>query len=222
MVVSDYDGTLLNGKQSLVDNIEAISNFRKNSNLFVIATERGFPSIKKEIDFYNIPYDYLICNNGSVIFDNSNNLLKVMTISPDFVKEILEYLDFIGINKPILYCSDGKTHSIKNVVEISVVVNSCDQMKIIKNYLNEKYQDIHMDKTYNQISIRCSCFKDTGVDYICSLLNDKVKEIYSIGNDKNDLEMLKRFKGYLMYNAYLRDAGLKKCTSVKQLIKKVM
>lgn len=75
MVVSDYDGTLFNGKQSLIDNIEAIDSFRKNCNLFVIATERSFPSIKKEINFYNIPYDYLICNNGSVIFDNNNNVL---------------------------------------------------------------------------------------------------------------------------------------------------
>lgn len=145
-----------------------------------------------------------------------------MTIDSNLVKDILNYLKYIGTNNPILYDSNGKTYSIKSVVEIYTTVNSYDQIKALKNYLNEKYHDIHIDKTYNQIYIRRNCFKDTSVDYICSLLNDEIEEIYSIGNDKNDLEMLKKFKGYLIYNAYLKNSQLKKCNSVKQLIKKVM
>ena len=79
-----------------------------------------------------------------------------------------------------------------------------------------------MYKAYNQIFLRSKCYKDYGIEYIASILKEKPEAIYTIGNDKNDLEMLKKFKGYLIYNTYLHERSLAKCVSVKQLIKKIM
>lgn len=222
MIVSDYDGTLFNGKQSLFDNIETIEKFRSLNNLFVIATERNFSCIKKEIDFYKIPYDYLICDNGSVVIDSLKNTLAEEIIEENLVKSILKYLNDNIANKPILYDAFGKTYSTKKVVSISVTIDSCTRLKEIRNFLKESYDDIQIDKYHNQIFIRKKYFKDYGIDCIYSNLNQKPDMIYTIGNDKSDIEMLKRFKGYLIYNAYLRDASIKKCNSVKQLIKKIM
>ena len=222
MVVSDYDGTLFNGKQNLIDNIDSISKFRNMSNLFVIATERNFPSIKREIDFYNIPYDYLICNNGSVVFDNKNNLLNAEFIDEKIVKEILEYLFNNDLKDFVLCDVFGKTYSTKNVTMITFYVNSCSKLKEIRNFIYDCYLDIQVDKFYNQICIRKKCFKDFGIDCIYNSLKNKPEHIYTIGNDKTDTEMLKRFNGYLIFNAHLHDGSLRKCNSVKQLIKKVI
>lgn len=222
MIVSNYDGALLNGKQTLIENIEAIKEFRKESNLFVIATERNFYSIKQEIELYKIPYDYLICNNGSVILDNNYNILNYKSINEETLKEILKYFEMYKMQKPILYDTQGKVHSKKNVVELSAFFHSTEEFRKFRQFLLDNYPDVCIYKTYNQIFIRSNCFKDYGIDYICSVLDNKPKEIYTVGNSKKDLEMLKRFKGYLIYNSYFRDSSLEKCISVKQLIKKVM
>ena len=71
LLVSDYDGTLKSSVKDLMLNIEAINKFREKGNLFVIITGRG-KSIREYIEEYNIPYDYLICENGAIIYDKND------------------------------------------------------------------------------------------------------------------------------------------------------
>ena len=82
LLVSDYDGTFNEDKSlsKINDNIDAVKRFMGNGNLFAFATGRSFYSIKGETSRYKIPYDYLICNNGSAIFDRDDNLIFQNTI----------------------------------------------------------------------------------------------------------------------------------------------
>ncbi len=70
LLVSDYDQTLTVG--DINKNIEMISKFVKKNNYFVIATGRNYKSIMNEIKKLEIPYQFLICNDGSIIFDKNN------------------------------------------------------------------------------------------------------------------------------------------------------
>ena len=89
LLVSDYDDTLYTSSKSLYFNILAIEKFRKNGNKFAIATGRNFISIDSLIRKYKIPYDYLICNDGSIIFDNKHNIISAHYLSNSEVNDAL-------------------------------------------------------------------------------------------------------------------------------------
>ena len=103
LLVSDYDGTFNEDKNisKINSNIDAVKRFMDNGNLFAFATGRSFDSIKGETSRYKIPYDYLICNNGSAIFDRDDNLIFQNTILIDTVKKTLRYLNKFGFIKSI-------------------------------------------------------------------------------------------------------------------------
>ena len=60
IVFSDYDGTLNTGEEDMIKNIQAIQEFMNNGNLFVIATGRSYLDLKRKLESYPIPFDYLI------------------------------------------------------------------------------------------------------------------------------------------------------------------
>src|SRR5574344_1034320 len=92
LLVSDYDGTLKPDIKNLYLNIEAIKRFKEKGNTFMISTGRSFVSIKKEITKYNIPYDFLSCNDGAILFDNNDNILYKNIIEKELLILLLEQL----------------------------------------------------------------------------------------------------------------------------------
>ena len=87
LLVTDYDGTMYYEKQDLKtlrENIEALKQFKKQ-NMVVIATGRPFTSIKKEIDTYDIPYNYIISSNGACLFDQNDSPIYTQTIKQEIM-----------------------------------------------------------------------------------------------------------------------------------------
>jgi len=222
LLASDYDGTLYNEGKDLQANIDAIKDFRKKDNLFVIATGRSFISIKKQVQMFNIPYDYLICNDGSVIFDDSDSLMSAKYILKDELFALVSSLKKLDIEGLKFYNEYDKTNNLKNIVELEVNINSSTQLKVLREMLLKQYPKFHAFKIHNCVFLRYKYFKNDGIFELCSNLTEKPSEIYTIGDDLNDLEMLKSYKGYLMMNSGIHDINLKRCPSVKHLIKKIM
>ena len=88
VLVVDYDRTLFINNDDVLNNINSINKFRENGNIFIIATGRTYNSLKKEIDKYNIEYDYLILNHGS--------LLKKINL-PYFIIKLIEIFYLISL-----------------------------------------------------------------------------------------------------------------------------
>lgn len=80
IVFSDYDGTLDTSEEDIMKNIQSITKFRENGNLFVIATGRSYLDLKRKLALYPIPFDYLILNHGGVILDKDEKVLDVCII----------------------------------------------------------------------------------------------------------------------------------------------
>ncbi|MGI6269493.1 MAG: HAD hydrolase family protein [Candidatus Howiella sp.] len=73
ILASDYDGTLRRGEGISDADRAAISAFRKAGNRFGIVTGRGHSGFVRElhrVDFSD--YDFLICNNGAVLYDGDH------------------------------------------------------------------------------------------------------------------------------------------------------
>lgn len=93
MVITDFDGTLLNNNKevSLVD-MKSLFCLGENNIIRVIATGRNFFSINKVLKS-NFPIDYLIFSSGAGIYDWKNKVLMHSQFLPDYeVKQITKIL----------------------------------------------------------------------------------------------------------------------------------
>ena len=72
LLVSDFDDTFYTDDINVLKNIKELEKYKKN-NLFMLSSGRSFNSLKKMCLKYNIPYDYLSCCDGSILYDKNNN-----------------------------------------------------------------------------------------------------------------------------------------------------
>ena len=75
ILVSDYDKTFYLNDEDIEKNKIAVEKFRKERNVFVIATGRSYYDIQKKISEYKINYDYLIINHGASILSEKDEII---------------------------------------------------------------------------------------------------------------------------------------------------
>lgn len=223
LLVSDYDGTLKSDLKNLSININAIKKFM-NNNKFMISTGRGYESIKKEIDKYKIPYDYLTCNDGSVIFNNNNELLFSNTVDAFDAFEIVEFIKNINyISSFETYNQYKKSKDLNNLIEIFCKFYNKSDIQILKKYLKEKYQNIDIHTWGKSAFIKNEFSKSDGIKKLLEITNIPAEDVITVGDNKNDLEMLKDYNGYKVLYSYpcLYFKGIKTTREVHTLIKKI-
>ncbi|MBD9149351.1 MAG: hypothetical protein EGQ14_00750, partial [Spirochaetia bacterium] len=104
LLVSDYDGTFKNDKDgSIKANIDEVSKFMSNGNIFTLASARSYNSLIRQVNRYNIPYDYLICNNGGVVYDKNGNIIFFHPVLNSTLLKTLKYINKIGLLKRVLF-----------------------------------------------------------------------------------------------------------------------
>lgn len=75
ILVSDYDQTFYLNDQDIEINKHEVEKFKKDGNIFIIATGKSFFDFKNKVHAYNIDYDYVILNHGATILDKNYNIL---------------------------------------------------------------------------------------------------------------------------------------------------
>ena len=220
LLVSDYDGTFNKCKSS---NIDAIKKFIGNGNIFSIASARSFKSLKSETNKYNIPYDYLICNNGGIIFDKDDNIIYFHPILNSFILKVLKYISKLDILKNISFKDiyGNITTNLNEVYEIICTIsnNNLDRLNEIRNELNYlcSIPFIHILIFSKEID------KVDGIDIIASKESITEESIYTIGNDFFDKNMLLKYNGHRMFNSnpILYGNGINKIESVNELVRRL-
>lgn len=202
LVASDFDGTLYVNDINIINkNIEYINKLRENNNLFAIITGRGL-SIIELLKKYNISYDFLICENGAIIYDNKDNILYSCYLEQDDIDSTIEIikkynLKFI-IDTGDKYITD-LNQKFSNVASIFLdrkTINDVNEMlKIVKENTN----------TYSYISpnwiniVNMNVNKKKTLEKLETILENKYK-ICPIGDAINDIEMISFFDGGVMKN----------------------
>ncbi len=224
LLVSDYDGTLKSDVKNLKININAIKKFMDEGNTFCIATGRPYNSIKEEIDFYNIPYNYLICNNGLTIFDDKNNLIYSQKLNVEDVVFFLKYMK-----------ADSENYSLYNaygeVDNSDIIYASIDNLKLLRlRWLKREikcwFDNVSVYGNFNKLYLESKTNKAIGIKKLLELekLSFKHADIHTVGDCANDIEMLKEFNGHKVLFSYpcLFGKNIKTCTEVHSLVKKIM
>ena len=195
ILASDFDNTIYfpDNDELTKDNIESIRKFITKGNIFCVITGRNYTDLKVYLNKYNIPYSYLICEDGAKIFNNMDYCIDTTYLDEEMIDEIKSILDEIKCD---YYLDDGynKTEYLKDVVKI--VVNCKDQKekdRIVK-IIKEKV-DIHIYASRTHVNIINKIVnKKYALNKLIELEDLKAK-IYVIGDNDNDYEMLESFNG---------------------------
>jgi len=225
LLVSDYDGTYKKTGILTKSFNNTLLDFINNGNLFALASGRNYSSLKKEIDKYNIPYNFLICNNGNTLFDNEGNLLFSKEIDSLYVSKALDILLASNTIKKICLNDiyGNITFDFNKICEIFCVINPLQIKKF--DIIREKINFLSLYKILHLAIFTHYLDKTVAVEKIKELYDGKIdnKDIYAIGNSYNDVHMCEKYNGYktLFSSEALKEIDAKTIASIPNLIKKL-
>lgn len=225
ILASDFDETIYFEKDEnqTKNNVEAIKNFTLNGNIFCIITGRNYTSIKPLLNEYNIKYSYLICEDGAKIFNNMDYCIDTTYLSKEEIKKISEILEELECN---YYLDDGynKTEYLEDVVKIVVKCQDEKEKEEIVKYIKERI-DIHIYASrYHVNIINKTVNKRNSLIKLMDLEKLNINDLYVIGDNDNDYEMLKTFNGAVVkkHHKILDDLNKKEYDSLKNYIEELM
>ena len=199
ILASDFDETIffLNDEEKNKRNIEAIQKFISQGNIFCIISGRNYSDLKYYLTKYNIPYTYLICEDGAKIFNNVDYCIETVLLNPNDIKNIIPVLEE---NKFDYYLDDGynKTNNYNDCVKI--VINSKDEKeknKIVDLLKDKGYYHIYASRFHVNI-INKSVNKEKALKKLFNIENLDYNLLHVIGDNENDYEMIKSFPGAVM------------------------
>ena len=199
ILASDFDNTIYyaHDEEKTRQNVAAIKDFISQGNIFCIITGRNYTSLKKTLNEYNIPYTYLICEDGAKAFDSVDNCISTTYLEEDEIKEIEELLKRIDAD---YYLDDGynKTEYHKDCVKI--VVNCVDELE--KNIMVHTIKDqinVHIYASRRHVNIiHRTVNKAKALEDLCKNENLDINLLHVAGDDFNDYEMLASYDGAVM------------------------
>lgn len=225
ILASDFDETIYfpDNKEVNEKNIESIKKFISNGNIFCIITGRNYTDLKQLLNKNNIPYSYLICEDGAKIFNNVDYCLDTILLEEREIKEIIPILEEIKCD---YYLDDGynKTEYYNDCVKI--VVNCTDEeeknkiVKIIKDKV-----DIHIYASRTHVNIiHKTVNKENAVKKLFNLEHLDYNKLYVIGDNDNDYEMIKAFNGVVIkkHHKKLDELNKKEYDTLSDYIEELM
>ncbi len=241
IIASDYDGTFNhNGIDESKKN--AVSKWRKEGNLFGIISGRGYPSLKDVIDRKPFEYDFLICNNGAVIYDDKEQIIFETRCDGNFAKPLIT--DMFKWGCPMANVDKDVPVMVKNINnetddceftldtlpeityfnQISTYLNTVDEATIVVKKIEEKYSDILtplqngdcIDIVPNAVN------KAQGIYELLKLVGATYDDVIAVGDNINDTHMIAEFRSYAMENAVDSIKALANCIvcDVTEIIEK--
>ena len=211
ILASDFDETIYfpDNNELNEKNINSIKNFISKGNIFCIITGRNYTDLKKYLNDLDIPYSYLICEDGAKIFNNMDYCLNTVLLEESEIKETIKILEEENCD---YYLDDGynKTEYFNDCVKI--VVNCSDEeekerlVKIIKDKVN-----IHIYASRTHINIiNKTVNKENALKKLFNIENLNYNNLHVIGDNDNDYEMIKAFNGVIMKNHHEKLDELKR------------
>lgn len=231
VLVVDYDRTLFINNDDMLNNINSINKFRENGNIFIIATGRTYNSLKKEIDKYDIEYDYLILNHGSLVIKKDKSTLFHYKIDKNILFNISNYLSKYK-PKSVMYSYYTEDTNDINNPDISKITIGFQKdietfkkimMDVVKKYNNKL--NIYFTQNYEIEIISKETNKSRAIDLLMKKANFKKENIYTIGDSYTDIDMINDYNGSCMEKSIdilKNNKNIKKYSSVSVLIKDIL
>ena len=222
IIASDFDKTLyVDNKEILEKNIKSIESFINKGNIFIIVTGRMYTDIKLLLNQYNIKYSYIICEDGAKIFNEFDYSIKDYPLPKEKIDKIEEIFNKYNTD---FYLDDG--YNITTNKNDCIKVNSVIEDREVSNKILEELNklDVYAYLSRNYINITDnSTSKQIALEYLLYYKDYYKEDLYVIGDDINDYEMLKKYNGGVMkeHHKMLDDLNKKEYDSLYEFIEYV-
>lgn len=225
ILASDFDDTIyfLENKEVTKSNIAAIKNFIMKGNIFCIITGRNYSDLKILLNENNIKYSYLVCEDGAKIFNNMDYCLDTVLLKRQEIEKIIPILEE---NNCDYYLDDGYNKTTNYDDCVKIVVNCQDEKekeKIIKIIKEKSNVNIYASRTHINI-INESVNKEKALKRLFNIEKLDFDFLHVIGDNDNDYEMLKTFRGAVIkkHNPKLNNLNKKEYETLKDYIEELM
>lgn len=199
VIVSDFDETFYNPSYaSYEENLLKIKEFTQKGNLFVIATGRNIETLKSDIIWENIPFSYLICNDGATIYNQNYELIKETTLKQKVISPIFHYFDRRKKFTEVWMDYHGE-HTVDTSLPAHKIIVGYTDFKTAKQALDticKKYPEVtgYLDERWIHF-VDCHVDKGKAVQELSMQEGWSSDIIYAIGDSMNDLSLLTMFRG---------------------------
>lgn len=225
IIASDFDNTIYyEGKEDInKKNIEAIRKFIAEGNIFIIITGRNYTRLKKTLNENNIPYTYLVCEDGAKIFNSTDYCIDSTFLDEEEIVKVKKVLEELNVD---YYLDDGynETEYHPDCVKIVVRTSSLEEKERILNALYDKI-NVHIYASRNHVNIiHKTVNKEYALRRMFRIEELDISKLHVVGDDLNDYEMLKAFDGAIMkeHNPLLDDLKKEEYETLSDYIEEVL
>lgn len=200
LIISDYDGTIKQ-KENRIEMLESLKFIKmliEHKIGFAISTGRLFESMKNEIGNLNIPFNFLSCANGNILFDKFFNLLWKTKVNPTIIQELKPFYKYILYIDSLDEFGMDTTNDIVEYV-IHITEDKEIRREIIDFLLSSNEFDYCTDgENKFKIHIFNLSNKIKTIEILQRQLNIPTNNIYTIGDGPNDLDMIRKYNGFII------------------------
>ncbi len=209
ILISDFDGTFFD--DDYLNNIKKVNDFVDHGNIFIIATGRSINNLKLDILDYKIKYSYLICSDGASIYDNKHNNLFVCDIDRELINPICNLLDSDS-NISFSFIENDNIASGTHANTIAGKFIDRNKCENLVEEINQKFPLVYAYLSNDHINIRNKkVSKYEAIKFLINNYNLKSENIYTVGDNINDIEMCRNFNSFSFEHA---DKNIKSVSKV--------
>lgn len=220
MVVFDVDGTLYDcvNHEIPLSAIQAIHKMKEKGILFVIATGRAHYGLGKALN--DLQPDYILSINGGCLVDRCHHILHAHTFNLEEVQSLIDFchqnqagllwkfpqhmyiyqypekIDWIEGQmrsdigtEPFIHCPSQDHHLIESPMACCIHANSKKVQEFQKNHQTIDFIQ-YSEQGYDVVPKGIN--KGVGLSDLMNYLNLSSNEVICIGDNYNDLEMMKK------------------------------
>ena len=228
LFASDYDMTIYIYEKIDDSVFDAIKKWREKGNIFAIATGRNKFSIFEHIDRYGLEFDYVVANNGALVFNSKREMIFEDTINDDIAYNVINFLyeNFSGTvevandnyiisikskdgNDILPFRVDKKISindikTINHIIQINKMTPDVKATEEVANIINEKFDDVIAYGNIRTVDIvKNTVNKANGVSFVENLIkkDNTLEKVIVAGDSNNDIDMIKKYDGFAQINA---------------------
>ncbi len=252
VAASDFDGTIFREQKISAEDLSAIKSWRAAGNKFGIVTGRCYPMLTPHLNDFNLEIDFAICDNGAIIFDDGKIIFETeippkvlfelvneqcLKKSFHFLLEAADETFYFGVKENSWVVSEGVRwknfltpidaaqieNLPKKINQMALGFETIEDTKFAAETLNLKFgEKIFAQRNTRSLDIvTAGINKAQGVENLLSVMNWR-GEVFVIGDESNDLPMIKKFGGYTVNTAkdFVKREATAIFDSVGEMLKK--
>lgn len=202
ILVSDFDNSFYTKDYSIDEAIMRIKEFRSKGNIFILATGRSVTNLLKELSNYDpYIYDYLLCNDGAIIYDDNLSELARNDLTHNNRHGIVMMLNAsdsitkVTIDNGYDFLENPDAEGVRLVGTLDI--DKKDKAQELLNDILDKYKEYTgYLSTYSMIILNNYMNKGYALNNLCELQGFNKDDIYTLGDEVNDYQLIRDYKGY--------------------------